>query len=158
MITMTGMTTILLLANLLATAGVFLWMHGARRADRATEAQHRLDVIARIGGLTVAVEAQTAAFNRDGAALLSAVRAAVSTTAPVPVAPVSGPREVERVDEDGDERRTVEMGVWPPGADDARPSADELTGIVDTSGGVIKPSTRRKLRAVTARDVKGGAK
>jgi len=154
MITMTGMTTILLLANLLATAGVFLWMHGARRADRATEAQHRLDVIARIGGLTVAVEAQTDAFNRGGAALLAAVRAVVPAVAtPIPAAPVSGKREVEH---EAEERHTVEMAAW--GSDDGdRPTEDGLTRVVDTSGGVITDGTRRKLVALV-RAENGGAK
>ena len=149
---MTGMTTILLLVNLFATAGLFLWMRRARKADRMVEAQHRLDVIARIGGLTVAVEAQTAAFNRDGAALLAAVRAAVPAQ-PIPMAPVSG----ERVSagEDGDERRTVEMAVWPP--DSERLSAEELTRVVDTSGGVITDGTRRGLVALS-RKMNGGAK
>jgi hypothetical protein len=150
---MTGMTTILLLANLLATAGVFLWMRRARRADRVVEAQHRREVIARLGGLTVATEAQTSAFSRDGAALLAAVRAAVPVQ-PIPAAPVSGER-VSAVEDDGDERRTVEMAVWPPEGE--RLSAEELTRVVDTSGGVIKADTRRKLVAL-AHGMKGGAK
>jgi hypothetical protein len=140
--------TALGLLNLLAIIALAAWLRRMLERNRRTEAQHRLDVIARLGGVTVAVEQQTEAFHTDGTALLREVRAAAAS--PVPPPPTSGTRAAEP-EQDVQERPTVEMGCY--GRD-----SDELTAVVDTSGGVIRDVTRRKLVSLARTMVKGGVK
>lgn len=139
--------TALGLLNFLAVVALAAWLRHTLECNRRTEAQHRLDMIARLGGVTVAMEKQTETFHADGTTLLREVRAAAVPASPVPPPPTSGTRAAEP---DMQERPTVEMGVY--GRD-----SDELTAVVDTSGGVITNDTRRKLVRL-ARTAKGGAK
>lgn len=142
--------TALGLLNLLAIITLAAWLRHTLERNRRAEAQHRLDVIARIGGLSVAVEKQIETFHADGTALLREVRAVAGLPAlPVPPPPTSGTRAAEP-EQDVQERPTVEMGCY--GRD-----SDELTAVVDTSGGVIGDVTRRKLVRL-ARTTSGGVK
>lgn len=135
--------TALGLLNLLALGAVFLWCRHTRERDRRVLREA-------LGALAVSVGHQTTEFGRQAVTLANEVRAAAATVSPVPAAPTSGTRAAEP-EPDVQERPTVEMDVY------GRDSAEELTAVVDTSGGVITNDTRRKLVRL-ARTANGGAK
>lgn len=144
--------TVLGSLNLLAIVALAAWLRHTLERNRRTEAQHRLDVIARLGGVTVAVEKQTETFHADGTALLREVRAAAAPASPVPPPPASGTRAAEP-EQDVQERPTVEMDVH------GRDSAEELTGVLNPDGKPWAPTTRLALVMLRERmAVKGGAK
>ena len=136
--------TALGLLNLLALGAVFLWCRHTRERDRRVLREA-------LGALAVSVGHQTTEFGRQAVTLANEVRAVAGLpAAPVPPPPTSGTRAAEP-EPDVQERPTVEMGCY------GRDSAEELTAVVDTSGGVITNDTRRKLVRL-ARTAKGGAK